>query len=58
MIKVFIVKADVFPQEDFEYFHRYIRKRLDPKNLNQLEIRSKDINDEQYQRIKKLSGMH
>lgn len=38
--RMFMVDADVFSQEDFELIHRYIRKRLDPKNHKKMVIRS------------------
>jgi hypothetical protein len=37
-----MIDADKFPQEDFELIHRYIRKRLDPKN-KKMVIRSVNI---------------
>lgn len=39
MNRLFSISCDSFTQEDFEMIHRYIRKRLDPKNIN-LKIES------------------
>ena len=43
MNRLFSVSCDDFPQEDFEMIHRYIRKRLDPKNKKNLKIESWEI---------------
>ena len=39
MNRLFSISCDSFSQEDFELIHRYIRKRLESKNVN-LKIES------------------